>query len=192
MFHIRSLISAYRPNMYAETLISSAVLLILIADHDMVHDVLLLKRPMSLSSYAGDICLPGGVKDVSDAHLKQTVLRETHEEIGLVLDEACIIGQLDDFIDKKQRLVRPFVAIVERCQLATMQISKAEVEKTMILSLTDMQRCRLDVDNVKVTTRKPSYILEGNDFCIWGLTASILVHFNNILYGENNAIGYRC
>ena len=189
MFSIEQLIGEYRPNTHFETTVSSAVLLILIADQGIIQDVLLLQRPMHLSSYAGDICFPGGIKEASDHCLKGTALRETVEEIGLQLGEQSIIGQLDDFFDKKNRLVRPYVAVIERSQLSMMTISEAEVEKVVFISLADIQCSQLDIANLEPSSRKPRYLFEYENFIIWGLTASILVHLSNILYGTDKPIG---
>lgn len=45
--------------------------------------VLLTKRASWLSSFANDVCLPGGMYDTSDNNVVNTALRESQEEVGI-------------------------------------------------------------------------------------------------------------
>jgi 8-oxo-dGTP pyrophosphatase MutT (NUDIX family) len=57
--------------------------------------VLLMKRTERDSDpWSGHISLPGGRLDASDPHLLQTAIRETHEELGIDLSGARLIGRL--------------------------------------------------------------------------------------------------
>src|SRR5262249_35287042 len=58
---------------------------------------LLTRRTPTLRSHAGQWALPGGRCDPGET-LQQTALRELHEELGLELDPAHILGVLDDYV----------------------------------------------------------------------------------------------
>jgi len=72
---------------------AAVALIIRICPKD-VPQVLLTKRAGSLRSYAGDVCLPGGMCEQSDHNLVNTALRETKEEVGIPPTNLEFIGIL--------------------------------------------------------------------------------------------------
>ncbi len=56
--------------------------------------VVMTEKPKHMKFHAGEISFPGGKLDVNDSDLLQTALRETIEEIGLVISREQVIGQL--------------------------------------------------------------------------------------------------
>jgi 8-oxo-dGTP pyrophosphatase MutT (NUDIX family) len=70
--------------------------------------VLLTRRPSRLGRHAGQWALPGGRVDDGETALAGA-LRELHEELGLRLDEASVIGRLDDYPTRSGYVIRPFV-----------------------------------------------------------------------------------
>jgi 8-oxo-dGTP pyrophosphatase MutT (NUDIX family) len=71
----------------------AAVLLLLHGDPDNPQ-VILTRRANHLSSHAGEVAFPGGMKDKKDNDLLATALRETQEEIGLASSKINILGSL--------------------------------------------------------------------------------------------------
>ena len=67
---------------------SSAVAFIIRESDDGELCVLLTKRASSLSSFASDVCLPGGMYDTLDSDAVKTALRECQEEVGI--DPRCL------------------------------------------------------------------------------------------------------
>lgn len=59
--------------------------------------VLLTKRASSLSSFANDVCLPGGMYDTSDKNVVNTALRESQEEVGVDPGDLTFISTLPAF-----------------------------------------------------------------------------------------------
>lgn len=59
--------------------------------------VLLTKRTSSLSSYASDVCLPGGMYDTLDDNVVNTALRESQEEVGIDPGDLTLISTLPPF-----------------------------------------------------------------------------------------------
>jgi len=68
--------------------------------------LLLTKRAGGLSSHAGQWALPGGRIDAGETP-EQAALRELHEEVGLQLDEASLLGRLDDFVTRSGYVITP-------------------------------------------------------------------------------------
>lgn len=184
-------ISHYQALKLKETAISSAVLIPIITENNVPKEILLLKRPNVFSSYAGDICFPGGLKELNDKNLETTAIRETREEINLSIQPKQIIGNCDDFYDGKDRLVRPFIAIIDRENMNSLQFSD-EVEKIYFFPLKNLQQLQIDTQNIKRSHRKPPYIYTDNDYLIWGLTASILANLSNIIYETKHIISHMC
>jgi 8-oxo-dGTP pyrophosphatase MutT (NUDIX family) len=63
--------------------------------------------------WSGQMALPGGRRDPSDADLLATAIRETAEETGITLQPDQVVGELDDLSPVSPHLpplvVRPFV-----------------------------------------------------------------------------------
>ncbi|MPY93423.1 MAG: NUDIX domain-containing protein [Acidimicrobiia bacterium] len=70
--------------------------------------VLLTRRAAKLNSHGGQWALPGGRVDVGEGPL-DAARRELHEELGLDLPEAALLGQLDDYPTRSGYVMSPFV-----------------------------------------------------------------------------------
>ncbi len=69
---------------------------------------LLCRRPSRMNRHAGQWALPGGRLDPGETAL-DAALREVHEEIGLHLDAASVVGWLDDYPTRSGYVVTPVV-----------------------------------------------------------------------------------
>lgn len=75
--------------------------------------VLATLRSAALREHAGEVAFPGGKRAPEDRDFSETALREAHEEIGLLPDEAELLGPLSaiPLYTSDYRLM-PFVAAV--------------------------------------------------------------------------------
>jgi 8-oxo-dGTP pyrophosphatase MutT (NUDIX family) len=175
-------ISAYTPETATETEFSAAVLILVARDAEDKLFLILTKRPDTIATYAGDYCFPGGMRDTGEADLKATIIREVAEELSIIPTYYQFIGQLDDFFDRFDNLVRPFVATISKEDFEKHNcISESEIEEIYFLPIENLTQLEINPTLEKLIGRHPSYSYTHEKVFIWGLTASILVQFANIV-----------
>ena len=160
---------------------SEASILILFVNNYMENNslILMIKRKNNLRKHAGQIAFPGGRKEREDKDLKDTVQRETEEEVNVSKDNYDIIGKLPKFYTGTGYVVTPFLAIMKQNSEWESLISPNlnEVEKIFypksyyLLSPKFHMREKPPVNSSMSMTWKINY----NDENIWGLTARVLV-----------------
>ena len=75
-------------------------------------ELLLTVRSHELRSHAGQIALPGGKVDPTDADATAAALREAHEEIGLDPHRVTLIGTLPPHLTVTRFRITPVVAVI--------------------------------------------------------------------------------
>jgi 8-oxo-dGTP pyrophosphatase MutT (NUDIX family) len=69
---------------------------------------LLCRRAARMNRHAGQWALPGGKIDAGETVI-EAALRETHEELGLELDQSSVLGLLDDYTTRSGFVMTPIV-----------------------------------------------------------------------------------
>jgi 8-oxo-dGTP pyrophosphatase MutT (NUDIX family) len=69
---------------------------------------LLCRRAARMNRHAGQWALPGGRVD-GDESIEAAALREIHEELGLTLNPADVLGRLDDYPTRSGFVISPLV-----------------------------------------------------------------------------------
>ncbi|PWA70256.1 nudix hydrolase [Artemisia annua] len=82
----------------------AAVLVCLFEEEDVIY-VILTKRSPKLSSFSGQVALPGGRTDEGDTDDIRTALREAEEEIGLDPALVDVVTVLEPFVNKVKYFV---------------------------------------------------------------------------------------
>jgi 8-oxo-dGTP pyrophosphatase MutT (NUDIX family) len=167
-----------------DTAINSSVLILLYPgkrENEIIS--VLIQRPSYQGVHGGQISLPGGKSEDHDPDIQATATRETHEEIGIDMDNIRIIGQLSElYIPPSNFIVFPFVGFTT--QRPVFHPDPQEVSEIIEIRLNDL----MDENNIKcreITIRNdlkinaPYFDLEGKT--IWGATAMILSEFREIL-----------
>ena len=131
------------------------------------------ERRADLRRHAGEISFPGGRQDHPAEDLRETALREAHEEIGLEPPGVELVGALPPvgtFVTGYR--IFPFVGLIEPGQ--TWRPQATEVERVLEFTLADLvkghEMQRLIRKGVPVKT--PTYTVDGH--LVWGATARIV------------------
>ena len=125
-------------------------------------------RRADLSRHAGEISFPGGRQDHPEEDLRQTALREAHEEIGLDPAGVDLVGALPPvgtFVTGYR--IFPFVGLIEPGQ--TWRPQATEVEHLLDL-VRGYEMQRLIRKGVPIKT--PTYTVDGT--LVWGATGRIV------------------
>ncbi len=162
----------------------AAVALVLVDDPSGLEILLIRRAERANDPWSGQIALPGGRYDPSDADLLTTAVRETREETGVDLSSAERLGALDDLHPRTATLppvvVRPFVfAVAHRAAL----VPSAEVQRAFWLPLVRLFEpgVRRDITLTLRGERRsfPAYLVD--DEVIWGMTERILTPFLHLI-----------
>ena len=164
----------------------AAVALVLQPVGDDAALLLLRRAEHSGDPWSGQIGLPGGRVEPSDATLFETAVRETREETALDLAPARLLGQLDELRPRISSLppiiVRPFVVAVTRVPTLVPSAEVAELFWAPLSALFDPASARQAVVEVRGVPRTVEAIdYEGR--IIWGMTERILRTLSGVLGG---------
>lgn len=166
----------------------AAVLLPLWRDGDRVETVLTL-RTRHLSSHRGQISLPGGAIDPTDASNEAAALRETWEELDIAPEHIDVRMRLDDVWSVQQYHVTPFVGqLAGRPDMTPSEheierIIVADLERLMDPSIHRVQSVRRGDDSFGI------HYFDYDGDIIWGLTGAILHGFFELLRGRDVPAG---
>ena len=94
---IRTRMKAYTPTRIASEGNRRAAIALVLQGPDADPRMLFIKRAEREGDpWSGQMALPGGRFETEDSGDRQTAERETHEEVGLSMEKASYLGQLDD------------------------------------------------------------------------------------------------
>ena len=146
------------------------------------YKILFTKRTNNLEHHKGQISFPGGSVDEEDNSVKDTVLREAREEIGLLKEDVEILGRIDDTRTVvSDFIVHPFVGLIPYPYDFT--INTDEVARLIKVPLKafhpENSGKRASFEFEDNTYRTPTYEYDGD--VIWGATARIMEIFVNII-----------
>ena len=134
----------------------------------------LTKRSSALQHHPGQIAFPGGKQDETDRDVEAAALREAHEEIGLPLGLARVLGRMPEHETVTGFRITPVVAVLE--DDFDLVPEPGEVEEAFSVPLSHL----IDPDNYLTESRywrgvrRRYYIVPYGPYYIWGATARIL------------------
>lgn len=142
-------------------------------------------RHADMRDHAGEVSLPGGAVDASDASPEAAALREAWEEIGLEPDVVRIVGVLDDvWIPVSNFELRPFVGTVAaRPALVPHDAEVASIVELPLAALFDPDV----LGNEEFMSRRGFTVSAGayryGGVRVWGATALTLGMLAHVLEG---------
>jgi len=143
---------------------------------------LLTQRASYKGTHSAQISFPGGKIEQSDKNLKETALRETFEEVGILKENITVIREITDvYIPPSNFLATPFIAFTKEKPVFN---TNHEVDHTIEVLLKDL----LDDTNIASINISTSYAknidvpcFKLNNYIVWGATAMILNEIKELL-----------
>jgi 8-oxo-dGTP pyrophosphatase MutT (NUDIX family) len=176
LHRLRERLTASRPDVADDpALIWAAVAAVIVPDPEAI---LLIRRAERVGDpWSGHMALPGGRREPEDADLLSTAMRETREEVGLLLTTADLLGSLDDVVPRTPVLppiaVRPYIFLVSSrppISLNPEVTASSWVPLGYLLRPDAYHPVRLEVAGQSRVV--PAFELE--DGIVWGMTERIL------------------
>ncbi|NOY54910.1 MAG: CoA pyrophosphatase [Actinobacteria bacterium] len=146
----------------------SAAVLVPIYREDGAAHLIMIKRPMSMPTHAGDIAFPGGRPDPGDAGPVATALREAEEEVGIIPGDVNLLGFLPAVDTVQYRLpVVPVVGFLDG--VPDLHPSEREVDRLFRTPLDELRdesawRCEMWWGH-------PVWFFDLDGDVLWGATA---------------------
>jgi 8-oxo-dGTP pyrophosphatase MutT (NUDIX family) len=161
---------------------AAAVMVILTVINEQLY-LLFTHRTDIVSTHKDQVSFPGGLQELNDENLIQTAIRETNEEIGILINENEIIGNLPEQKSISGFQIHPFVCDIEN--LENIKLNQAEVKHIFTIPLDWI----LDHKNWGFETykspdgkeRQVVFFQKYMNEIVWGITGQILVSFSNLL-----------
>ncbi len=158
----------------------SAVMIVLYPENSKIY-TLFIKRSEYDGAHSGQISFPGGMYKKTDFQLRNTALRETHEEVGIHRNDVQIIGKLTALhIPVSHTMVYPYVGIcmnkplLRPDPLEVKYIIECPVEELINPDNRKQKMMTIDNRNIEI----PYFDILGDH--IWGATAMIISEFLEI------------
>ncbi len=148
----------------------------------------LTQRPTYKGVHSGQVSLPGGKMEDTDAHLIATAIRETYEEIGIMINDDQILGSLSDLnVTASNFIVKPVISFMTRKPIfrrdprEVEQIFTAEIDH--LSDRRTLKETELTV-GPNVRLRAPYFDIEEK--VVWGATSMILSEFVSLINEYKN------
>jgi 8-oxo-dGTP pyrophosphatase MutT (NUDIX family) len=165
----------------------AAVAIVLVEADEMADGtvMLLTRRAADLRSHGGQWALPGGRCDEGETSVV-AALRELHEELGLALGPADVLGLLDDYPTRSGYLVTPVVLWAPKGAVITP--NPAEVASVHRIALAEIERTEaFDFTVIPESTRRVIRFRHAGQF-IHAPTAAMIYQFSEVLAGRDTRV----
>ena len=141
--------------------------------------VVMTEKPRHMKFHAGEISFPGGKLDQNDSDLLETALRETREEIGLMITKDQVVGQLKPVVTLNSRfMILPFVSVIDTIPPLS---ANAEVEEIFHISLDSFLKTMARDPDPSHNLIQEMYTFEYENKIVWGASARILKQIQDCL-----------
>jgi 8-oxo-dGTP pyrophosphatase MutT (NUDIX family) len=147
--------------------------------------LLLTLRASGLRAHSSQWALPGGRCDAGETPVAAS-LRELHEELGLDLGEADVLGMLDDYPTRSGYLITPVVAWA--ADSASLSTNPAEVSSVHRIALSDVEQPdAFDFVTIPQSERRVIRFRHAGQY-IHAPTAALIYQFREVLAGRDTRV----
>ena len=134
--------------------------------------------------HSGQVAFAGGKHEPSDSDLKETAIRETHEEIGIAPEDVRVLGQLNHHYTISHFQIMPTVATVPwPYQLTLAELEVAHAFTMPLAWLADKKNHEIRYRQIgNMEQQHPIvYFKEYDNELLWGATARMTLSLINAL-----------
>jgi len=139
--------------------------------------LILTRRSEALRDHAGQWALPGGRIDDGETP-EQAALRELREEVNLVLDDASILGRLDDYVTRSGFVITPVVVWAGAAR--AMRPNPAEVASIHRIPIDEFMRADAPLLDAGPDPARPVLRMPVGQHWIAAPTAAVLYQFREL------------
>lgn len=163
--------------------------------------LLLEKRSTDMNSHPGDLAFPGGTIEQQDNDLIDTAIREAHEEVGVDISQPEFIAFMDEFVSSSKVLVKPVICwLIEDLPLSNFRKQvemkyyprTRESDHTVVIPLSHcINPVNYSSTEYYRSGKQVGYVRYFDidhflhDDHIWGLTATMIRRFIDIVFHNN-------
>ena len=160
----------------------AAVMLILTVINDQLF-LVFTHRTNLVSTHKDQVSFPGGLQEVDDKSLLQTAIRETKEEIGVIINQNEVIGNLPELRSISGFQIFPFICYIEK--LKNIKLNQAEVKHIFTIPLDwimDHRNWRYETYKSPDDKKRQVVVFKNyENEIVWGITGQVLVSFADLL-----------
>ncbi|MSQ23507.1 MAG: CoA pyrophosphatase [Chloroflexi bacterium] len=160
-----------------------AAVLVLVYPHGGEPHIVFTRRSEALREHGGQMSLPGGARDPSDADLAATALREAQEEVGVPACDVQLLGSLSEVhVAASNFMITPHVGTLTYRPSFTPNPSEvAEIVEIPLRALQDPAAFHEEIWELRGQAR-PVQFYEHGRHQIWGATARVVQEFLSSVY----------
>lgn len=138
--------------------------------------IVLIQRPIYKGTHSGQIAFPGGKVEETDKDIVHTALREANEEVGIIMEDVEVVGQLSDvYIPVSNFLVSPVVGFINYTPIFVPEIREVaeivELKLSLLAEVKNLSSANIALNN-GLKLQVPTF--QFNQKTIWGATALML------------------